>query len=81
VTIDPYSHEPRYLQIAAILRGQIESGKLQPGDRLPSQMTLVQTYGVARVTAGKALQTLVEEGVAVMVPGMGTYVRPAAYGE
>ena len=77
MTVDPYSPEPRYRQLAAILRGQIERGELEPGDRLPSQVTLVQTYGVARMTAGKALQTLVDEGLAVMVPGMGTYVRPA----
>jgi GntR family transcriptional regulator len=80
VTIDPYSSEPRYLQLAAILREQVECGELAPGDRLPSQATLMQRYGVARVTAGKTLQTLVEEGLAVTVPGMGTYVRPANYG-
>ena len=77
MTIDPFSGTPRYLQLAAILRGRIESGDLAPGDRLPSQVTLVQEYGVARMTAGKALQTLVDEGLAVMVPGMGTYVRPS----
>jgi DNA-binding GntR family transcriptional regulator len=31
---------------------------------------------VARMTAGKALQLLVDEGLAVIVPGMGIYVRP-----
>lgn len=77
-SVDPYSDVPRYLQLAAILRGQIERGELAPGDRLPSQVTLVQTYGVARMTAGKALQALVDEGLAVTVPGMGTYVKPAA---
>lgn len=59
-----------------MLRGQIERGELQPGDRLPSQVTLTQEYGVARMTAAKALQVLVEEGLAVVVPGMGTYVKP-----
>jgi GntR family transcriptional regulator len=77
VTLDPYSSEPRYRQLAAILRGQIERGELRPGDRLPSQVTLVQEYGVARMTAGKAIQVLVDEGLAVVVPGMGTYVKPA----
>lgn len=77
MTIDPYSAEPRYLQLAAILRGKIERSELAPGDRLPSQATLVQEYGVARMTAAKALQVLVDDGVAVTVPGMGTYVKPA----
>ena len=75
--LDPYSPEPRYQQLAAVLRGRIESGEISPGDRLPSQHTLAQDYGVARMTAAKALQALVDEGLAVIVPGMGTYVRPA----
>ena len=74
--IDPYSDVPRYRQLAAILRGRIERGELRPGDRLPSQVTLVQEFGVARMTAGKALQSLVDEGLAVVVPGMGHYVKP-----
>jgi GntR family transcriptional regulator len=76
VTIDPYSHEPRYKQLAALLRDRITRGDLAPGDRLPSQTTLVQEYGVARMTAGKALSLLVDEGYAVVVPGMGHYVKP-----
>jgi DNA-binding GntR family transcriptional regulator len=76
VTIDPYSHVPRYLQLAALLRARIESGELGPGDRLPSQPTLVQEYGVAKMTAAKALRVLVDEGLAVTVPGMGTFVKP-----
>lgn len=78
MAVDPYSSEPRYRQLAAILRGQVESGELAPGDRLPSQLTLAQEYGVARMTAGKALQLLVDEGLAVMVPGMGHYVKPTS---
>jgi GntR family transcriptional regulator len=77
VTLDPYSSEPRYLQIAGLLRARIQRRELKPGDRLPSQHTLVQEYGVARMTAAKALQVLVDEGLAVTVPGMGTYVKPA----
>jgi GntR family transcriptional regulator len=76
VTLDPYSPEPRYQQLANLMRGRIQSGELGPGERLPSQLTLVQEYGVARMTAGKALQVLVDEGLAVVVPGMGTYVSP-----
>ena len=76
MTLDPLSGTPVYLQLAAILRAQIESGELE-GDRpLPSLVTLVQTYGVARGTAAKAVQVLVGEGLAVIVPGKGAYVLP-----
>jgi DNA-binding GntR family transcriptional regulator len=74
VKIDKDSPVPPYRQVAAILRGQIESGELPPGRRLPSIADLVQEYGIARTTAGKALRLLVDEGVAEISPGMGTYV-------
>ena len=34
-----------------------------------------EEYGVARLTANKALRLLVTEGLAVLSPGMGFYVR------
>ena len=72
--IDPESPVPPYRQVAAILRARIESGELPPGRRLPSIATLTQTYGIARTTAAKALGVLVDEGLAMVSPGMGTYV-------
>ena len=72
--IDKDSPVPPYRQVAAFLRAQIERGELPAGRRLPSIATLVQTYGIARTTAAKALRVLVDEGVAEVSPGMGTYV-------
>jgi DNA-binding GntR family transcriptional regulator len=69
---------PPYRQVAAILRARIESGDLAPKTRLPSIATLVQRYGIARTTAAKALQLLVAEGLAEVVPGWGTYVTERA---
>ncbi|MDT0545614.1 GntR family transcriptional regulator [Streptomyces lonegramiae] len=62
-------------QIADDLRARIESGDLQPGDRLPGEPSLVRTYGVAKMTANQALKILVTEGLAYARPGSGTYVR------
>jgi len=75
--IDTDSPVPPYRQVAAILRGQIERGELAPGRRLPSIADLVQTYGIARTTAAKALRVLISDGLAEVSPGMGTYVREA----
>jgi GntR family transcriptional regulator len=72
--IDTDSPIPPYRQVAAILRGRIERGELAPGRRLPSIADLVQTYGIARTTAAKALRVLISEGLAEVSPGMGTYV-------
>lgn len=64
-----------YRQIAAVLRGRIASGEYQPGQRLPSILDLVQEYGVAHLTANKALRLLAAEGLAELSPGMGFYVK------
>ena len=73
--IDTESAVPPYRQVAAFLRERIESGELAPGRRLPSIADLVQDYGIARTTAAKALRVLIDEGLAEVSPGMGTYVR------
>jgi GntR family transcriptional regulator len=73
--IDPGSEVAPYIQLAAILRARIESGELAAGARLPSIIDLSESYGVARVTAHKALRVLVDSGLAVVSPGRGTYVR------
>ena len=73
--IDTESPVPPYRQVAAFLRGRIESGDLAPGRRLPSIADLVQIYGIARTTAAKALRVLIDEGLAEVSPGIGTYVR------
>lgn len=74
VTIDHLGETPVYLQLAGILREQIERGELEPGRPLPSYVTLVQRYGVARGTAAKAVGVLVRDGLARIVPGKGAYV-------
>ncbi len=72
--IDRGSPVPPWQQIYELLRDQIESGELAPGDAVPSIVTIHQTYGVAHTTARKALRRLVEDGLVVTSP-MGTFVR------
>ncbi len=72
---DPLDPRPPYRQLAAIIRGQVDAGEFGPGDMIPSEKTLEQTYGVARDTARKVAAVLRDEGVAVTIPGRGTFVR------
>jgi GntR family transcriptional regulator len=65
---------PPYRQLADIIRGKIESGELQPGQRLPSIMGLAAEYEVAQITVQKALTLLKAEGLVVGVAGYGTFV-------
>jgi DNA-binding GntR family transcriptional regulator len=67
--------DPRaYVRLAALLREQIESGALAPGDPAPSITTLTQEHGLARQTVAKAFGLLLDEGLVVRVPGLGYYV-------
>lgn len=66
---------PPHRQVADVLRMRIKYGELGPRRRLPSIAELVEEHGVPRVTAARAQQVLVDEGLAEVVPGWGTYVR------
>ena len=65
---------PPYRQLAAILRDQIESGELAPGQQLPSVITLAGTYELAVPTVRKAITLLKDEGLVTGVAGYGTFV-------
>ena len=73
----PLRRQPAYLEIADDLRGLIESGELQPGDRLQTERELVEHYGVARMTVRHALDILQLEGLIDRKRGRtgGTFVR------
>ena len=64
-----------YLQVADLLRREIQTGKRPPGSRLPSIIDLTQTYGIARGTAHKALHVLRDEGLIEVGQGLGYFVK------
>ena len=72
MSVDHDSPTPLYEQLAAILRGQIEAGKLT--GRVPSAKTLSQDYGVSVGTAERALAILREAGVIRSAIGRGHFV-------
>lgn len=72
---------PPYLRIVAEIRRRIETGELSEGDRVPSTRRIAQEWGVAMVTATRALDTLRQQGLVRTVPRVGTVVaesRPVA---
>lgn len=66
--------KPRYQQVKDLIIGQISEGTLRPSDRVPSENELVQTTGVSRMTANRALRELTKEGYVERVAGSGTFV-------
>jgi DNA-binding GntR family transcriptional regulator len=71
--VDRASDTPPYLQVAAQLRAAILAGEYPPRSRLPSIERIGQETGVARFTARKAYQVLVDEGYARIVTGWGAF--------
>lgn len=61
--------------IAAELRAAIASGAYAPGDRLPGENALMETHGVARMTARSALAMLRNEGLTSTRKGAGVFAR------
>lgn len=59
------SNDPRSAQIARELRNDIESGRLRPGDKMPTSRVLADQWGVGVGTVNKAMDTLLAEGLIV----------------
>ncbi|MFD5786848.1 GntR family transcriptional regulator [Streptomyces sp. NPDC127037] len=65
---------PKWRQVADILRARIADGTYPPGARVPSVVAITEEFGIAIVTAQKALKALREEGSIRTEVGMGSYV-------
>ena len=63
-----------YQQVKDHVLRKISDGSLAAGERVPSEQELVQAFGVARMTANRALRELAEQGVIVRVAGVGSFV-------
>jgi GntR family transcriptional regulator len=65
---------PMYRQIADDLREQIESGGLEPGQQLRTELELREHYGASRNTVRDAIKWLTTLGLVETKPGQGTFV-------
>ncbi|HEU4963430.1 MAG TPA: FadR/GntR family transcriptional regulator [Bacilli bacterium] len=64
-----------YEQIADKIKGMIEQGHLQPGDKLPDMRTLAAEFGVSRLTVREAFSSLAGMGLLQLRHGEGTFVQ------
>lgn len=69
------SRQPLYLQLAAIFRSRIENGLWPRGEQISTIDTLMEEFGVGRVTVRKAFSELEKEGLLVSARGRGTFVQ------
>lgn len=77
VGIDREASTPIAVQLAGAIRDAILSGKLAPGQRLPSSRTLARDHDVSRTTAVAVFDQLTAEGLIVSRVGAGAYVSDA----
>ena len=80
-TIRPDDGRPVYRQIVDQVKAALGSGKLRPGDKLPTHRDLARELVVAPLTVKKAYDTLQAEDLILMAQGKGTFVTkrgPAA---
>lgn len=64
-----------YMRVAEAIAGQIETGELRPGDKLPAEQVIAAEYGVAYSTARRAMKELRERGLIETLWGKGTFVK------
>jgi GntR family transcriptional regulator len=78
--IDRGSYEPAYAQLANILRRQVAAGVFRPGDQLPSEAMLCESYQISPMTVRRTINLLAEEGVVSAIQGRGTFVNALELG-
>ena len=82
---DSLNQMPRTLhlpaRIAAQFARQIQQGDLKPGDRLPTENAMAQTFGVSRTVIREAIAQLRNEGMIETRQGVGAFVieRPTRH--
>lgn len=68
------ARNPRYLEMAGLLRKAIEAGKYRVGSQLPTEADLGLQFGVSRFTVRAALSYLQKRGYLSRRPKVGTVV-------
>lgn len=65
---------PAHTQLAALVRTEINAGRLRSGDRMPASRTLAEQLGLSRWVVTEAYDQLTAEGYLVARVGSGTVV-------
>ena len=78
IEVDPKAPSPPSEQIADQVRYAVASGRMKPGDRLPSVRGLAETAIVNPNTVAKAYRDLEREGTVETRPGSGVFVAARA---
>lgn len=67
---------PLYLQLARHIGEEVNEGRYEPHEALPSERALSESLGLSRVTTRKAIEQLALQGLIVRRRGSGNYIAP-----
>jgi GntR family transcriptional regulator len=73
--VDFQAGKPVYLQLADQIRYAAASGRLHPGEPLPSLRPLAEELRINRNTIAKAYAELESQGIIETVPGKGYFLK------
>jgi DNA-binding GntR family transcriptional regulator len=76
---DPNDKRALFQRVVDDVLDQIRDGRLNPNDPLPSARKMADLYGVASMTAQRALRELQNRRITYSVAGKGTFVHPDAF--
>ena len=65
-----------YKQIIDYLKEKINSGEMQPNNKIPTEKELSEQFDVSRITSKRALEELSKEGLIYRIQGSGSFVTP-----
>lgn len=71
---ESFQNVHRYQKITEKIKSLINSGKLKPGDRVPSVEEIKDTYNVSHITAMRVFKDLSSEGLVHLIRGKGYFV-------
>jgi GntR family transcriptional regulator len=74
-SVDFQAGKPVYLQLADQIRYAAASGRLHPGEPLPSLRPLAEELRINRNTIAKAYAELESQGIIETIPGKGFFLR------
>ena len=70
--------KPKYERLRQFFVEEILAGRLKPGDMLPTEQRLADSYAIARSTVRQALAALERDGLIQRIQGKGTFIHEGA---
>ncbi len=74
IKLDYHSSEPLCQQAVLQIKRHLLTGRIKPGDKLPSVRQLAEDLQINPTTASRIFAQLAKEGVVVQKPGLGVFV-------